>query len=1028
MESIVIVGVPEPVPTWETRLSPAILPHLADHRIDGRVTVSTADYVETALTLFGQDAGPCVLENVRFGLPVVLSGDAELTLRLSFDPDLRELSMHGRVGADDETWTSLAVVRRSLLADSAKPAPCIETWAEMTDGLPSIGRDEIYRRLDPQGTGLGPAFRTLDRVWLGDGEFLAEVEVEEFATGGYRLPPTLLDAVFQAFAIAIGDPEIVERCAPVRIGEMRFYRSPGRVLRIYGFRRNGELYGDFTLYTDDGEVVADLIGVRCEPLTPASQEVGLTGADRTSEWVWRSADAVDPGAAEGRWIVLGDSDLAARTAAGLTARGVQVRLLAMDRDWMTEILAEQRLGCRRLVHVPSLSPVREAVCDPLLPTFDLLLTLTEPMHVVILNYIAPGPEIDDPGPDLSAAPLWALGRAIRHRRPELVSRLIAVDVPSDLIIDELISTATDDVLIVQGKRLVGQMEPAGPDTEPQLVAEPGTPLRLARTGSGIEALGFVRSQRRPPGPREVEIEVAYTGVDVKDLAKVFGRLSSAEIEDTYSGNALGMECSGVIQRVGSAVTDFRAGDQVFVCGRDLFASYVTVDQGRVLRRPDGLSMAQTASLLPVLTAYVALVQLADVRHGERVLIHSAASGVGLAAVRVAKWLGAEIFATAGDETRREFLRHEEVVGASDSRSTTFFDDILSWTGSEGVDVVVNSIGGEIMDKSLELVRPFGRFVELGMSDLAADRKLRLGPFKRSISFHAFDVDQMMLLRPDLVRRHLTDVVELFDQEVFEPLPLLEIPASDIEAAFKVMENREYVGRVVVRFAGEQIRIPARTMDRDLVEPHKTYLVSGDLGLDLAGWLVDHGARHLVLVHQRFEADPLPTVEKFRAGGVEVRVEEVDLTNRQETARLLASVRADMPGLRGIFHTAAEPSERSTDFRGLSAEQFLAETVPHADSAWNLHLETATDDLRHFMSLAVIGVPLSPPRATACGFLHGLAHYRRAMRLPGMSVTWNPVDQRAVRLPEEFEALLRRNPIVVTLNLSEDLEMRRRTTS
>jgi epothilone polyketide synthase D len=222
-------------------------------------------------------------------------------------------------------------------------------------------------------------------------------------------------------------------------------------------------------------------------------------------------------------------------------------------------------------------------------------------------------------------------------------------------------------------------------------------------------------------------------------------------------------------------------------------------------------VAQAASLFPVATAYLSLVRLARLRRGERVLVHSAAGGVGLAAVRLATWLGAQVYATAGTEDRREFLRREGVAGVSDSSSTVFVDDVRRWTGDTGVDVVVNSLPGEILHASLGLLRPFGRFVELGKADIAADRPLSLAPFRRALSFHALDYDQLMLLEPEHVRAGMQQVAELYRDGALEPLPLTEVPAADIGSAFRLMARRGHIGKVVVRMRGESVAVPAASV-------------------------------------------------------------------------------------------------------------------------------------------------------------------------------------------------------------------------
>ena len=668
-----------------------------------------------------------------------------------------------------------------------------------------------------------------------------------------------------------------------------------------------------------------------------------------------------------------------------------------------------------------------AVCASVAEPFRLLRSL--PSATVPLLLVTTGAQsvsAEDATTDPFAAAIWGFGRVISAERPESPCQLIDLDPAAHgdpeqvaALLAECTHQGLDEVAFRGGIRYVRGLERAG-ERSPAHHVHTRTdriPVRLRDQVSGLAELGWAATTRRAPGPTEIEIEVAYVGVNFKDVLKVTGLLSPEVMAGSHSGSTLGLECSGTVVRVGAAVSEFRPGDEVFAHSRALFASHVTVDVVRVARKPESLSLAQAAALVPQVTAYLSLVRLARLQRGERVLIHSAAGGVGLAAVRLATWLGAVVYATAGTEQRRAFLRGEGVAAVADSTSTTFADDILEWTGGAGVDVVLNSLPGEMLHRSIGLLGPFGRFVELGKADIAADRALRLAPFHRALSFHAFDYDQMMLLEPGRVRAAMVEVAGLHDTGMFAPLPVTEIPAEEVADAFRMMTRREHIGKVVVRMAGEPVAVPASSVPGSPVRPDATYVITGGLGglgRTVARWLVDRGARHLVLVglHGMATEEAARAVADLSAQGAEVRVLQADVADRGQVRDLLARTRAELPAIRGIVHAAANFDDAV--LADTDPARLIAATRPKADGAWHLHCETQADDLDFyilFSSLAAqLGAVAAGAYATANEFLNALARYRRARGLPATSVGWGMIDEVGVAVSRggAVGAVLRRN--------------------
>jgi acyl transferase domain-containing protein/dienelactone hydrolase len=1013
--------------TRDVELSPAEFPYLADHRIGQTIVFPGSAYLETALAMF-PDEEPCFLEDVVFQRPLTLPPQRIVTLRSGYDPVQRLVTLHSR-DRDGATWTLHAQLRHPELARPRPPQRRTETLEQLTHCLTEHGHDEVYRLLNKTGLDYGPAFQGIDRLWVAakTGEVFAELDVETVDIQGYRLHPALLDAGFHcmlAGAMAI-DSDISGTHVPASLAELRFYRSPGKRLWIHGQVQcdtaAGRIDGDLTLFTDDGDVVAEVIGLRSQALLQERAGEPPRPERLYYEHVWRpeARGRGSGGGADGTWVVIGSSAAAAGLARGLREMGGEiVHTSPAEDDWIERICDYVAVapGCRGVIYFHDPETIRTSACAVIAEPLRLVQALPGGVPLSVVTSGAQSVAADDATTDPFAAALWGFGRVVSAEHPELRCRLIDIDsgfaAGTDQVVEALIGElghdGLDEVALRGDARYVRRVEHAGERSalHHTSVRTDQTPVRLAPDDSGVDGLCFTALRRRAPGPAEVEIEVSYVGLNFKDVLKVTGLVSPVALEGSYSQETLGLECSGTVVRVGEAVSDLRAGDEVFAHGRGTFSSHVTLDEMRVVRKPTSLSLAQAASLLPAVTAYQSLARLAAVRPEDRVLVHSAAGGVGLAALRIAKWLGAEVYATAGSDDRRDFLRGEGAAGVADSRSTSFADDILRWTDGTGVDVVINSLSGEFLHKSLGLLRPFGRFIEVGKTDIAAGRALRLQPFNRALSFHAFDYDQMMRLRPEHVRDCMRELADLYEQGAFAPLPVSEVPAGQVHTAFRTMAHGDHIGKIVIRVARETVTVPARCIAGSPVRGDATYVITGGLGglgLATARWLAQRGTRHLVLIGRRGIAtdEAERAVGELTRQGVEVRIERADVTDRDQVKELLARVRAQLPPIRGIVHTAADFDDALLS--DTDAARLIAATRPKADGAWNLHLETEPDELDFFVLFssfaAQIGAVVAGAYATANEFLNALARYRHARGLPATSVGWGLIDEVGVAVSQ-----------------------------
>ncbi len=369
------------------------------------------------------------------------------------------------------------------------------------------------------------------------------------------------------------------------------------------------------------------------------------------------------------------------------------------------------------------------------------------------------------------------------------------------------------------------------------------------------------------------------------------------------------------------------------------------------------------------------------------LIHAASGGVGLAAIQIAKQVGAEIFATAGSPRKRDYLRALGIEHVFDSRTLEFADQIRAVTAGQGLDLVLNSLTGDAIGASLSLLREGGRFLELGKTDLWD--QARVDQFQPGVRFFAVALDRMMAEEPKTIQQLLQEVVPQFTDGRLQPLPLRTFRMQHAVQALRHMARAEHIGKVILQAAapsdfGEQ----AFALRED-----GTYLVTGGLGglgLKLARWLTDHGARHLVLLGRSAPSEEACSqLAALQAAGVQVVCRRCDVGQRADVAAVLDEISSDLPPLRGIFHLAGTLDDGV--LREQTRERFERVMASKVWGAWHLHELTRDLPLDLFVlfssAAALLGSPGQGNYAAANAFLDALAHQRRWEQRPALSVNW-----------------------------------------
>jgi NADPH:quinone reductase-like Zn-dependent oxidoreductase/acyl carrier protein/SAM-dependent methyltransferase len=601
--------------------------------------------------------------------------------------------------------------------------------------------------------------------------------------------------------------------------------------------------------------------------------------------------------------------------------------------------------------------------------------------------------------------MWGLGRVAGAEYQNMNYRMVDLSTGSRAEIESLVDELnggdhTEDEIALHGElRYVHRLVPVSPSTVHGIggpTAEALNRFRFEVLQPGIlDSLRACSVRRIMPKSNEVEMEVVAVGLNFKDLMLAMGLLPRDG--DGSPGQLLGLECAGRVISVGDNVTEFAPGDEVLAVGTYCLASHISVDARFVSRKPQHMSFEQAATI-PVAfsTAFYSLHTLAQMKPGERVLIHSATGGVGLAAVQLAMRAGAVVFATAGTLEKRELLSALGVPHVMDSRSLAFADEVMNLTRGEGIDIVLNSLAGEAIDKNLSILRPNGRFVEIGKVDIYKNRKLGMRPFGKSISLFAVDLSNTWAQRSELPRSLMGDVLGRFGSNDLRPLPHRVFPVVGVSDALRYMGQAKHIGKLIISMQDSRGLQIERGLKPAAIDANVSYLVTGGLGglgLAVAERLTRRGARRLALVGRSGPSSSAQAaVEALRQRGVEVMICQADITDRQQTQQTISSVQRSMGPLRGVVHAAMvlddAPIER------LNEERMWRAMAPKILGAWNLHsltLDVPLDFFVLFSSIAsIVGSPGQANYVAGNAFLDGLAYYRRACGLPALTINWGAV--------------------------------------
>lgn len=589
--------------------------------------------------------------------------------------------------------------------------------------------------------------------------------------------------------------------------------------------------------------------------------------------------------------------------------------------------------------------------------------------------------------DVVGGSLWGMWRTLTLEQPQWscsgidLDRSNPVDVNTNVLMDECgsIELRNEEVALRGDQRFVRQWKYQS-TTDP---TDRGHVLSVGERGS-LHGLTTESRVRREPGANEIEIAPIAAGLNFRDVLNVLG---------AYPGNPpLGAECAGEVIRIGTDVEKIDVGDRVVAIAADSIADYATVPVSSVCRLHDSISFNDAATVpVAFLTAATAIEEIANLKAGESILIHSAAGGVGMAAVQIARHIGANVFATASVD-KHDTLKDMGVTQVFDSRKPGYAEGISAATDGLGVDVILNSLGETFIDENLAAASPACRYVDIALANSAVTS--RIAAVKPNVRYTQLDLSQRLADSPDSIAERLERILRQVENGNYHTLPVRPFAFDNASDAMQWLQSGRNIGKAVIECVRENSTTSvAEPIARDRIAGLQLITGGlGGLGLLTAEHLIQQGATEIALLTRReATSEEKLLIDQWCDLGANVRVEQVQLHDMMSVEQTLTRLRDQCGAVTGVYHLAGVLDDAVMEHQ--TSDSMKRVLTAKVDGAWNLHTATQSDPIADFVLYssfsAWLGSPGQANHAVANAFLDSLAVLRRKSGLPATSIAWGP---------------------------------------
>ena len=1008
------------VQIWESEINLKEYGFLKDHKINEDVVLPGAAFIEmlwtSARQLGGEGAHLIEDFQIKQALPLSEKESTYIQLTISHQiGNIYEAHIYSKKGDEaEEDWLEHVSAKiyggaydkdlldkTSFLPFDPEKAPTDMTQVDKVH----------YEKLERINLPYGSAFQTVRDIEKIGNIIIADIAISDTLSNSaknYFIHPTVLDGFIQSFLLEVYQSEDPLTYVPVSFAKVVLRDeqqniSGGQIqIKIIDFNQQ-QLVGDALVYNKKGVMILEIKGLTFTKLTPDEKELNTQILYEIT-----SLKHQIPNKTSKRILLLAADDLPESFI-----RQLAPQFIVRKGEQYNQTKNEFTLDSSRPEQIETLISEIADQMDTIIHTWNIdeqaisglpsqeesTLSVVRIAKACIRNEISPRLWVLTDLVEQFPAQSTALGllHVLRNEHPELMPSSVQVaDSNYEAAYPILISDTPENSWQIDAEQniTVERLSPIKQESmegQKSFVAIDDAPFEVVMEQPGLlSELKFKRKTLTQVKDYEVVVAIRALGINFMNLMSALG---------IYPGKkngfaTLGIECVGVVQQVGKDVTHLKVGDRVMGMAYHTMASHVVVDASLMRKIPAQLSFIEAATIPVVfLTAYEGLIKKANLKKGERVLIHAATGGVGLAAIQVARLVGAEIYATAGSEEKRAYLKNLGIQGIYDSRSLDFYEQILRDTDGKGVDVVLNSVTGAAMYKSLELLSNFGRFVEIGKKDIYENARIGMTVFSKGLSYFMLDFEKMIFEKPHEVGDLLEELLVNFDQSLYQPLVSRSFPISKVKEAFEFMSTSKQIGKIVVEVDAENVRVE---QNESLVcHADASYLITGGyggLGLILAQHLIDKGAQRLILTGRSGQSEN-PLISEWKSSGMDIILAKADVSEMEDLDRVLIETMDENKPLAGIFHLAGILEDAS--ILNLDENAYYRVISPKVLGAYNLHLLSQKYTLDYFVlfssSTILFGSPGQAAYVAANNYMDALVQYRKRIGLPGLSVQWSTVS-------------------------------------
>ena len=1033
-----------PQMTYKVELNKYFFPFINDHVVYDKVVFPGAGYIAAGIALYQNEISqevPFRLENIKFQQVLTINQTKLQYLYTSFNPESNQFKISSKDDEENSSWFPRA--NGKFVIGKYTSAPNVMDLETIRRKLKrNLSEQEIYELLSGLKLDYGPYFQAIKSIDYENNELVAEIKGHDsFQDKGqeYFIHPALLDACFQSTVVLVKKGYV-----PVSIGKMHFNFAPGNEFICYSKLTkltSHSAVANLIICDKNGKVAIEIEDFKCQELISNGTQMDEYLEDCLFDVKWDEVKNAPSNTDFDNYsltYVLTDKYADCMPVVEqIKGRTIILQLEEEYKEIGKDHYAVNFQDLDSLVNVPieegheeilliSLLGIRGSQDETMMSEKCLKHTnaLTNIVRLfsdksaakVILNLVTKGAQYVNANDEITSPELstiHGLGRLIGNEIPEFEVRLIDFDGQIEPIsfkdwtlalqkiytANSFVEVAIRDGKLYQKAMVVSSESNKQQATEQLMFDE--EPLKLSvGQYTDLEELHFEQTTRIAPNEEEIEILIENTSINFKDYLKVSGKIAPEALEGTYCEEKVGLDCCGVVTRVGPGVTKFQEGDRVVAFAAGTFQSYTTTSIYLAAKCPEQLKEAASNVLTTYSTVIYGLEEKAGLKKGQKVLIHNATGGVGLAAVNYARMVGAEIFATAGTDEKRAYLTNLGIKHVYSSRNLDFAKQIADVTNNAGVDVILSALPGEMLYQNFSILAPYGTYLEIGKKDIIDNAPLPMKFFNKNLAYISIDMDRMLRERKDKIEQILNTVCSYIRTEALGSLPTKIFTPKNIGAAFKLVDESKHIGKVIIDFKDQEVEVEAQS--GHAVNLDKTHLITGGtrgLGLEIAKWLVGKGAKSLALVSRSgLRNDQVKEeVNKMRAEGADVQVYSTDISDENQVEQLFVDISSRQPEIGGIFHGAMVLDDGF--LMDMNEDRFRKVLKPKVDGAMLLHEYSKPFALDYFVLFSsissLIGNMGQANYVAANAFLDNFAYFRENEGLPATTINLGVLAESGV---------------------------------